>query len=125
MRVYGKCKSCKAENHYWTSANTRVEFAMQDGEYIRLICKNCGTDTKFHVDDLYAKDSKIARITAGLIFLIGTPIVLFFVFPLFSGSRSHYVIYAIGSILLIPGIAYGIIQKQEYLRISSFNHRRL
>ena len=32
MKVYGKCKSCKNEIGYRTNANTRVEFAMEDGE---------------------------------------------------------------------------------------------
>jgi hypothetical protein len=32
MKIYGKCKNCQNEIGYSTSANTRVEFAMQDGD---------------------------------------------------------------------------------------------
>ena len=125
MRVYGKCPKCGTEIGYSTSANTRVEFAMQDGEKRILNCKNCGTKTEFHVDELYAKESKIAQIGAGLIFLIGTPLMFFFVNPIFSGSRNHYVIYIVGGFLLVPVIAYGIIKKQDQTRVSSFNRRKL
>ena len=122
---YGKCPKCKSEMSYSTHANTRVEFAMQDGENKILTCKNCGTTTEFHVDEFYAKESKIAQIGAGLIFLIGTPFLFFFINPIFSGSRSHYVIYIIGGFLLVPVIAYGIIKKQDQIRVSSFIRRRL
>jgi len=125
MKVYGKCKKCKTEIGHSTSANTRVEFAMQDGETKTLNCKNCEMKTEFHVDELYTKESKIAQIGAGLIFLNGTPLILFFVNPIFSGSRNHYVIYVVGGFLLVPVIAYGIIKKQDQIRVSSFNRSKL
>ena len=124
MKVYGKCQKCKTEIGYSTSANTRVEFAMQNGENKTLTCKNCGTKMEFQVDDLYAKESKIAQIGAGLIFLIGTPLMFFFINPIFTGSRNHYVIYFVGGFLLVPVIAYGIIKKQDQTRVSSFNRRK-
>lgn len=125
MKVYGKCKKCKTEIGYSTSANTRIEFAMQDGENKTLNCKNCGIKTEFHVDELYTKESKIAQIGAGLIFLIGTPLMFFFVNPIFSGNRNHYVIYIVGGFLLVPVVAYGIIKKQDQTRVSSFNRSKL
>tara|TARA_R110000868_G_scaffold261995_1_gene520369 strand:+ start:6683 stop:7084 length:402 start_codon:yes stop_codon:yes gene_type:complete len=125
MKIYGICEKCKTEIGYSTSANTRVEFAMQDGEKKTLNCKNCEIKTEFHVDELYTKESKLAQIGAGLIFLIGTPLMLFFVNPIFSGSRNHYVIYIVGGFLLVPVIAYGIIKKQDQTRVSSFNRSKL
>ncbi|MCF8716480.1 hypothetical protein JM658_16785 [Joostella atrarenae] len=125
MKVHGKCEKCKTEIGYSTSANTRVEFAMQDGEKKTLNCKNCGIKTEFHVDELYTKESKLAQIGAGLIFLVGTPLMFFFVNPIFSGSRNHYVIYIVGGFLLVPVIAYGIIKKQDQTRVSSFNRSKL
>ncbi|QTE24209.1 hypothetical protein [Polaribacter cellanae] len=125
MKIYGKCKNCKNEIGYSTSANTRVEFAMQDGENKTLNCKNCGTITKFHVDQLFTKESKVAKIGAGLILLIGTPLMFLFVNPIFNGSRNHYIIYIIGGFLLVPIIAYGIIQKQDRTRVNSFNRNKL
>ena len=125
MKVYGKCKNCQSEIGYSTSANTRVEFAMQDGEKKTLKCKNCGKGTEFQVDELFTKESKVAKIGAGLILLIGTPLMFLFVNPIFTGSRNHYVIYIVGGFLLVPIIAYGIIQKQDRTRVNSFNRSKL
>ena len=125
MKVYGKCRSCKAEITYSTSANTRVEFAMQEWETKTLNCKSCGKENEFHVDQLYAQESKIAQIGAGLLFFLGTPLIYFLVNPIFTGSRNNYVIYVVGGFLLIPVIAYGIIKKQDQTRVSDFNRRKL
>lgn len=125
MKVYVKCPQCENELRYSTNANTRVEFAMQDGENKKLTCKNCGRTTDFHVDELNAKESNLAKIGAGLIFLIGTPLMFFFVSPIITGNRNHYVIFIIGGFLLVPVVAYGIIKKQDQVRVSSFNRKKL
>jgi len=125
MKIYGKCEKCKTEIGYSTSAHTRVEFAMQEGEKKTLNCKNCGIKTDFHVDELYTKESKLAQIGAGLIFLIGTPLMFFFVNPIFAENRNHYAIYIVGGFILVPVIAYGIIKKQDQMRVSSFNRSKL
>ncbi|MDO1514572.1 hypothetical protein Q2T41_18105 [Maribacter confluentis] len=125
MKVYVKCPKCENELGYSTNANTRVEFAMQDGENKKLTCKNCGRTTDFHVDELNAKESNLAKFGAGLIFLIGTPLMFLFVSPIFTGSRNHYVIFIVGGFLLVPVVAYGIIKKQDQVRVSSFNRKKL
>jgi hypothetical protein len=125
MKVYGKCKKCKNEIVYTTNANTRVEFAIQEGETKTLICKNCKVKTEFKVDELYAKESKIAQIGAGLIFLIGTPLMFLFVNPVFSGSKSHYVIYTVGGFLLVPVLIYGYMNQHDRARVNGFNRSKL
>ncbi|KAB1160480.1 hypothetical protein F7018_00975 [Tenacibaculum aiptasiae] len=125
MKIYGKCKNCETEIGFSTSANTRVEFAMQDGENKILNCKNCGIKTKFHVDELFTKESKIAQIGAGLILLIGTPLIFLSLNLVFNGNWNHYVIYAIGGFLLVPIITYEIIKKQDQTRVNSFNRSKL
>lgn len=125
MKVFGICKSCKNEIGYRTDTNTRVEFAMRESETKILKCKNCGVDTEFHVDELYAKHSKSAQYGAGLIFLIGTPL-MFFIFRLvFTGSRNHYVIYIVSGFLLVPIFIYAVMNRQDQTRVSDFNKRKL
>lgn len=68
MKVYGKYQSCKTEIVYLINANTRVEFAIQEGEKKTLNCKNCGIKTKFQVDELFTKESNIDEIGVGLFF---------------------------------------------------------
>jgi hypothetical protein len=125
MKVYGKCKNCKNEVSYRTGANTRVEFAMRDGEIKNLECKICKNSNEFHIDQLYAKPSKSAQLIAGLVFLFGTPLTWILINPVFESSRNHYVIYIIGGFLLIPVFAFAVLNKQDQRRVSEFNRRKL
>jgi DNA-directed RNA polymerase subunit M/transcription elongation factor TFIIS len=104
MPVYIPCESCGTELSSYTNAQTRVEFAMQDGETKKINCKNCGTTKEYQVDELYAKPSKIAQLIAGLILFIGTPLLFFGINPIFTGNRNHYVIYIISGFLIAPGL---------------------
>ncbi len=117
MKVYGKCKSCKAEIGYQTDANTRVEFAMQEGETITMNCKNCGTNTKFQVDALYTKHSNKPIITASLVVLTG---VIFILYLLFF-AESDYVFIAFG----LPFVIYFVLKKQDQTQVSDFNKRKV
>lgn len=117
MKVYGKCKNCKNEIGYSTQANTRVEFAMKDGETKILNCKNCGANSEFHVDELFANRSKSPLILAGtsLVLMIGVTLYLLF----FGGN--DYIFFSIG----LPFVIYFILDKQDQTRVSSFNRRNL
>lgn len=117
MKVYGKCKNCKHEISYRTNANTRVEFAMQDGENKNLNCKSCGTNTSFHVDELYAQSSKMPYLITGFATLVIVIVTLYYIFI----SDSKYVIIAFG----LPLAIYLILTKQDQTRVSDFNRRKL
>ena len=125
MKVYGKCKSCNKEIGYSTNVNTRVEFAIEEGERKILNCKKCKRKIEFHVDELYAKDSKIAQLIAGVVFLIGTPLIFFCIKSFFLVIRSHYVIYIVSGFLLVPSVVYRIIKKGDQVRVNSFNRSYL
>jgi hypothetical protein len=117
MKVYGRCKNCKNEIGCRTYANTRVEFAMKDGETKNLNCKNCGANEEFHVDELRAQHSKMPYLIAGLSILTILIITLYFLFF----SDSEYVIIAFG----LPLVTYIILKKQDQTRVSNFNKRKL
>lgn len=125
MKVYGKCKNCQSEIEYSTSENTRVEFAMRVGENKTLNCKSCNTTSDFHVDELYAKESKIAQIGAGIVSLIGIPLVFFVVNPVFTSSENNNSFYVVGGFLLTPIVIYGIFKNQDQNRVNSFNRHKL
>lgn len=117
MKVYGKCKSCGYEMGCKTDAHTRVEFAMKDGETKTLNCKNCGTNTKFHVDELYAKPSNMPIITVGLIFMAA---MILLVYQLFF-PENNFIIILVG----LPIGIYLTLKKQDQTRVSNFNKRKL
>lgn len=117
MKIYGSCKSCEREISCRTEATTRVEFAMQDGETKKLNCKNCGSNTQFHVDELYAKEASTPIVLTGITF---TSILLLTLYFLFF-TESDYIYFAFG----LPIIIYVILSKQDRLRVTAFNKRKL
>ncbi len=125
MKIYGKCNSCENENRFWSNSSTRVQFAMNEGEIKKITCKNCKVINEIHIDELYTKKSKLAQILAGLIFIIGTPLTFFFILPALSETINNYLIFIIGGLLLVPVVIYGIINKQDQKRVSSFNRNKL
>ena len=118
MRIYGRCKNCRADVSCSTSASTRIEFIKKHNEYKEIECQNCGTITKFHIDDLRARESKLAKIVAFLILVIGTPLT-FVIFGLFYTNFNVYAI--VGGFFLIPVIIYRFIQNQDQQRVLDFN----
>lgn len=124
MKVYCKCNNCKEEYGFLAFTNTRVEFAMQYGDYKEFTCKHCATMNKRHVNDFYAKPSKIAFIVASLVFLVGTPLLFFVIIPAMASTSAHKV-YFIGGIILLPVFIYGLMLKQDRNRVNSFNRHQL
>lgn len=125
MKLTTKCNKCGQEIKTNSWSNDRVELAMTKGEYFELTCKNCNTIDKYHVDSLSASPSRFAQIVALLIFIVGTPTLLFFIWePLWSLTWS-YGILAIAGLLLIPVTVHGLILKDVQRRVSSFNRHKL
>ena len=125
MKLTTKCNKCGQEIKTKTWSSDRVELARTKGEYLELTCNNCNTTDKYHVDSLSASPSRLAQIVSFLIFIIGTPTLLFFNWePLWALTWS-YAILAIAGLLLIPVTVYGLILKDDQRRVSSFNRLKL
>lgn len=102
MKLTTKCNKCGNQVKTSTWSNDRAELARSKGEYLELSCNNCNTVEKYHVDNLFASPSRLAQIVAFLIFILGTPILLFFIWePLWTLTLS-YAIIAIAGLLLLP-----------------------
>ena len=69
LKVFTLCKKCSQEFSYNTEASTRIEFAMKEGESVKIHCPKCNYERDYTPNDFYAKPSKIAKITA-LVLLI-------------------------------------------------------
>ena len=125
MKLTTKCNKCGQEIKTKTWSSDRVELARTKGEYLELTCNICNMADKYHVDSLSASPSRLAQIVALLIFIVGTPVLLFFIWePLWTLTWS-YAILAIAGLLLIPVTVYGLILKDDQRRVSSFNRHKL
>ena len=56
---------------------------MNEGETKSIECKTCGEANTFHVDEVEARQSKIALRIAAVIFLVGTPLTLYLMWGYF------------------------------------------
>ncbi|MFD0989701.1 hypothetical protein ACFQ1R_06310 [Mariniflexile jejuense] len=94
---------------------------MYEGKIKTLICDNCGIKNSFKVNDIFAKESKLAFINAGIVFLIGTPILIYYL-PIFILKYGGlYTSLGAGGLLLIPGFIYSNILKEDRIRVNTFN----
>ena len=73
------------------------------------------------VNKLYAKKSKLISIIAGIIFLFGTLIGLYFVMKMISEMKTVMGIFIVACGLLVPVWVYGILNKEERNRVKTFN----
>ena len=121
MKVYFKCPNCNYENRLKTESSTRIEFAMENGKIPETDCKNCNQKSTLNVNKFYAKESKLISILAGLIFLVGTFIGLYFVMQMISEMKTVIGIFAVACGLLIPVWIYGILNKEDRDRVKAFN----
>ena len=98
---------------------------MYEAAYKILNCNDCGGREKYHVDDLFAKESKIAKILALATFLVGMPLLFYGFGYLYPKIKNQHNVFLLLEFLLLPTVVYGIIKKQEEIRVSSFNRLKL
>ncbi len=121
MRVYTKCTSCKHEISFWTNQKDRVEFKMQNGDFIQLRCKKCLKTGNYEIQKFKARESIFAQIIALSIFIIGTPLIFIFLWEYLTQSSYIYLIIAVVIPILIPSLIYGLITKDERNKVQGFN----
>lgn len=117
MRIFSVCKSCKTQLSLFISEETRAEYSMNNGDFKNLNCKNCGSNSKIHINDFIAKRSYLAEILGLIIFLVGTCSLLFFSVELFEKGY----IYLDFGLLLLPIAIFIVIKQNGETRVRSFN----
>lgn len=120
MNLYSKCIDCKNEIKIKSWASTRVDLKMKYGDKIEIKCKACNKTKKYHVNDLRARESKIAALIGLMVMIIGTPIILILLWD-YIWQSGLYGAFGLISIIGIPGSVYMIINKNDQIRVSSFN----
>lgn len=120
MKLYTKCSECKNEITTKSWHSTRVDFKMQHGEMIEIKCKSCNRIDKYSIDDLRAKESKVAALIGLIVLIVGTPIVLILLWD-YIWQTGLYGAFGLILIIGIPSSVYLIINKNDQNRVSSFN----
>lgn len=102
-------------------SETRIALAKKKGVEIDLKCKHCSAENKYHVNEIYAKQSKIILVLSFTIFLLGTLVIGYLLFSNFWLLRKGYSALYLGSFLLVPVFIYTVMNKNERSRVNVFN----
>ncbi|MFD0836780.1 hypothetical protein ACFQ0I_13460 [Mariniflexile aquimaris] len=121
MKLFATCLKCKHELSFNSDHKTRVEFVMHEGKIKVIECYNCHHKNLFIVNDLYAKKSKLAFVIASIIFLVGTPFLIYYIPIFLLKNGGIYSSLIIGGFMLIPIIVYSTILKEDRIRVNTFN----
>lgn len=94
---------------------------MKHGDRIELHCKACNKMDKYPIDDLKAKESKIAILIGLLVLFLGTLIVLILLWD-YIWQTGLYDALGLILIITIPSSIYVIINRNENQRVRLFNN---
>lgn len=124
MTLTVACKACRQIirfNVMWVS--DRVELSKKKGENIDIKCK-CGHSDSYHVDDITADNNRAISILSSVIFLIGTPIIVYVIWKTIGGVNYPYAVAGLLGGGVIPFIIYLTITKSQRDKQSTFNRYR-
>ncbi|UTW62167.1 hypothetical protein KFE98_19515 [bacterium SCSIO 12741] len=121
MKIYSPCPTCPHVLSHSTWSPTRAELARREGDAIKVNCPECNTAHEIDVDEWTAKPSKLALVVATAVFILGTPLLFYYVLGVVANSSNHYTVYIIGGFFSLPVIVYGILLKQDRDRVNAFN----
>lgn len=125
MKLFGKCPQCKSEVSFYSDSSTRVEFSMREGKTKKISCDECGSVSELSINNIYTKKSNLALLIAGLIFLVGTPLIIYSFKDILFSLKGPYSVLAISGLFVLPSIVYFIIQKEDQNRVSTFNRVKI
>jgi len=127
VKLYTYCPHCKEENSFFSSERDRLSLAQKQGEIIKNQCKNCSGNYQFHVNKIFAKESKISIVVSLIILIGGSIFAIKYVTKLFNENPDvpPYEIFGLFAILIIPFGIYLTIVGEEWKRIRNFNSFRI
>lgn len=125
MKVYAKCKECNDEIVFSTYTTNRVELAMKEGDYKKLDCPTCDAKNRTPIDDIYTKKSNLVDWIGVIIIFVGTVVAVLLIFPVLYKTSNPFGVYVTSATLLLPGVIYGLLKKQDRDRVSNFNRNNV
>ena len=120
MKLYTRCKNCKTEIQFRLFVTDRVEYKMRYGENKELTCKKCNNKSLYNISDIKATESNIPRLIGLIVFLCGTPLLIFFLWD-YLWIKYIYAVVSMATLILLPVSIYRILIKSEENKTRFFN----
>lgn len=98
---------------------------MKHGGTYEVRCRHCEQTQAIPINKIIAKPSKALSIIAGLVFLVGAIIVIYYVRKMILDSNSAMGIYAVATGFVIPLGIYLNLTKQDMMRVRTFNNSKV
>jgi uncharacterized membrane protein YuzA (DUF378 family) len=125
MKLYTNCTHCSKEITFSCWEPDRVELSKAKGEEIELSCKSFLRTDSYHVNSINATESKLAQIVGLLIFLLGTPLIIYCLWDYMFRSSYIYAIAGLAGIITVPFMIYSVMEKEEREKVRNFNHFKI
>jgi len=125
MTLTVSCKSCRQVIRFSEWVSDRLQLARKKGENIEIKCKTCGQTNKYHVDDIKADNNKALTIFNSVIFLLGTPLLVYIIWRNIGQANYPYAVAGLLGGGLIPIYIYITISKSQRDRQNMFNRHRV
>ncbi len=125
MILQSKCHNCGNSIRFFSFASDRWELSkLKSFTKIDLKCRKCGQKDKYDINDIFAK-SKIIQILALVIFVLGTPLILYLLWDFIWTFRNVYAVAVMTSIILTPSTIYIIMTKNIERKQMTFNQNKI
>jgi len=121
MILYTNCHNCKKEVRFSAWESDRVELSKSKGDKIELTCNNCGQTDFYHLNKIIATESKISQIIGLAIFIIGTPLTIYFIWDYFFRFTYIYVIASLIGFIGVPYMVYSVLKREQKKKVRLFN----
>lgn len=125
MKLTTNCKNCSKEISFSSPKRDRVELSKQKGESLELSCSCCELTDFYHVNKIYANESRILSLVAAFVFLFGTPLAFYFIWDYLFQFSQIYVITGMIGITAFPLVIYSILEKEQRNKVQRFNSYRI
>lgn len=125
MTLYTYCENCKNEINLPFSDYSRTDIMKKKGDFIELSCKKCWHNDLYHLNKIKAKKSQLATIVSLVIFIVGTPLLFYYIGNFFFRTTNINIIGLLFGFVAIPTVIYNLIQKEEKNKVINFNRIKI
>lgn len=124
MRLYARCKQCKADVYFTSYSTDRFQLARKLGKQIFLDCKSCGTKNSYDPNEISAEESKGIGLIATVILIAGTIALYLLVWKYITRTTNLWAIANFAALMLTPFAFYQAINKTQRERVRYFNKKK-
>lgn len=124
VRLIVRCLSCESEISFFSHSTDRASLARENGEYLPLRCKKCGSQHKYDVNNVSACFSQLWNLLLVILTILSTACLVYYLSVNYWG-KSFYSFVIIPMVSGIPATIYITLLNHENKKVRLFNQYRI